>query len=593
MKVYHSRQCAVTDKMFRKIKSFVKKHAHAELAIIIIAVVSALCMLPMLKSPLDGHDTDFHLASIYSLASSGEANLFDVKIFDNMAGSFGYGAGIFYPQLLHIVSAYIYRLTAKIGISLYQSIAISHWLFLFISGILMYFLLRKFVKSNKVAVVASLLYVVLPYHLSDILIRDAMAEVGLFIFMPLICLGLYYLAHKNYAKFFIYFVLGGVGLINSHLVMTIFIAACLIIFILAHWRIFMTKQNIIRLVLGGVLILAISAPFLAPMVQHRLAGDYTVFLDGYMINDRTNNGAHIGLSELLIPIYKSRGIVYNFNIIAIVVVIIGLFRLKKLNQSQRKLYIWLSIITAICVAFSCGIIHITKWPNSLHMIQFAWRLMTIVCFTFTLLSAIALELLSSKSAYIAMALILVFAIWDYHSVKTNILPSEGRKINSLSRITKRYNEYYPVSLYQNLNKYEQRRFNIAILSGQADISKSTGKIPSMNFSVKTNGATLELPRIFYYGYEIKAQYNDGSIEYLEYQESPLGFIEFNLQQDAKISVHYTGGAVLKTSQAIAASSIVLLFAGVSVYQYIIYLRNWGATYLAYCNYTPRKAQRKK
>jgi hypothetical protein len=227
------------------------------------------------------------------------------------------------------------------------------------------------------------------------------------------------------------------------------------------------------------------------------------------------------------------------------------------------------------------------------MIQFAWRLMTIVCFTFTLLSAIALELLPSKSAYIAMALILVFAIWDYHSVKTNILPSEGRKINSLSRITKRYNEYYPVSLYQNLNKYEQRRFNIATLSGQADISKSTGKIPSMNFSVKTNGATLELPRIFYYGYEIKAQYNDGSIEYLEYQESPLGFIEFNLQQDAKISVHYTGGAVLKTSQAIAASSIVLLFAGVSVYQYIIYLRNWGATYLTYCNYTPRKAQRKK
>ena len=112
--------------MFTKLKNYLKKHAGTELAILIIAIVSALCMIPMLKGPLSGHDTDFHLASIYSLASSGKFNLFDVKIFDNMAGNFGYGAGIFYPQLLHIVSAYIYRLASNFGIGLYKSTAISY-----------------------------------------------------------------------------------------------------------------------------------------------------------------------------------------------------------------------------------------------------------------------------------------------------------------------------------------------------------------------------------------------------------------------------------------------------------------------------------
>ncbi|MBP5656590.1 hypothetical protein J6X15_03335 [Candidatus Saccharibacteria bacterium] len=579
--------------MFTKLKNYLKKHAGTELAILIIAIVSALCMIPMLKGPLSGHDTDFHLASIYSLASSGKFNLFDVKIFDNMAGNFGYGAGIFYPQLLHIVSAYIYRLASNFGIGLYKSTAISYWLFLSASGIIMYFLLRKFTKSNKVAIFASLLYVVLPYHLSDILIRDAMAEVGLFIFMPLICLGLYYLAQKNYVKYFVYFVLGGVGLINSHLVVTIFIVFCLIIFILAHWRTFITKKNILYLIAGAILIVAISAPFLAPMIQHRLGGDYTVFLDGYMINDRTNNNAHIKPKELLIAEHKYRGIVYSLNIAALIVIIYGLFNLKKLERDRKRTYIWLSAITIICTAFSCGIINITKWPNSLHMIQFAWRLMTIVCFTFAFLLAIAIEMLPKKVMYFAMVLIMIFAAWSYSGVIDNIQPYKGRRISSLSRVTKRYCEYYPVALYRHPNRYAKRKFKVVPLSGVAKISKSIDKLPALDFSVKTNGSTLELPRIFYYGYEIRAHYDDGTTELLSYQESPLGFIQFDLQKDAMISVRYTGGAVLKISQAVSVFAILMLFVGAGGYSYLIHIRNTGASYLAFCKYPRPKAKRKK
>ena len=67
--------------MFGRIKSFIKKHSKDIIAVFILMAISTLCVLPIAFGMVDGHDTDFHLASIYSLATSPKLNLFDVKIF--------------------------------------------------------------------------------------------------------------------------------------------------------------------------------------------------------------------------------------------------------------------------------------------------------------------------------------------------------------------------------------------------------------------------------------------------------------------------------------------------------------------------------
>lgn len=559
-----------------------KSRTKTIISIAIIAVLACAAVLPRALQPIDGHDSDFHVASVYSLATSERTNLFDVKIFDSKAGNFSYGEGIFYPQLTHVIAAYVFRIGQHIGIHLYRAIAITYFLLLFLAGLAAFCLLRKILKSHWLATLSSCVYMLSPYLLSDILIRDAMAEVGIFIFLPVICLSLYYMAQKKYLSFFILFIIGGVGLIYSHLVLTVFVVIFLLIYILANHRTYLTKENFLRFIAGSLMIVAISAPFWMPMLQHKVAGNYTVFMDGYMVNDRTISKAHIEASDLLIPTFKQRKIIYSFDAIVLIMSLVGIINIKHIRSDKRKLYILLFIGNVICCLLSIGIINITSWPKPLQMIQFAWRLLTLSCLFVAIMFGLSLESLSKKTAYFITALFVLFSAWDYTCLFNNISFSDGRKISSLSRITKRYNEYYPVNTYQKKDYFEGRPYSIAITDGDAEFTKYTGKVPNMDFGIKTqNGATIEIPRLFYYGYEIKAHYDDGSTELIEYHEDKYGFIEFSVEKDAHISVRYTGGAIYGIAKIISATALVLLLTNLI---YILNARNLSASYATYLSF---------
>ena len=551
------------------------------LTITVVAILAGLCVLPKFLHPTDGHDSDFHLASIYSLANSGRTNLLDVKIFNAIGGYFGYGEGIFYPQFTHATAAYMYRIGNKIGLSLYQSIAVTYMLLLFLAGLAAYCLLRKILKSHWLAGISACVYMLSPYLLSDILIRDAMAEVGIFIFLPVLCLSLYYMTQKDYLKFFILFVLGGVGLIYSHLVLTVFIVLFLLIYIVANHKTYLTKKNFLCLIAGSLLIVAVSAPFWAPMLQHKISGNYTVFLDGYMINARTNRVAHIEASNLLVPTFKKRVIICNFNIVALLLSIIGLLNIKHIRADKKKLYILLFIGNVVCALLSIGIINITSWPNFLHMIQFAWRLLTLSCLFVAIMFGLAVESLPKRTKYIVLVSFILFGAWDYYCVGQNILYNNGRPISALSRVTKRYNEYYPVNTYRNIDYFNSRPFSVAVTDGEAKIKDTPSKMPNMNFDIETQGATIEIPRLFYYGYEIKAQYKDGKTELLDYHEDRNGFIELSVKQDARISVRYTGGAICGVAKIVSATATVLLLSNAIYALRARSLLDSFATYLSY------------
>lgn len=565
--------------MFGRIKSSIKKHSKDIIAVFILMAISTLCVLPIAFGMVDGHDTDFHLASIYSLATSPKINLFDVKIFSSMAGNYGYGGGIFYPQFAHVVAAYIYRAMTPFCTNIYKAAAATYILLLFLSGLTIYMLLRKILKKQWLAVLCSCLYIALPYHLSDALIRDAMAETGIFVFMPVICLGLYYMTQKKYAKYLLFFVLGGVGLIYSHLVLTVFVAGFIVAYLLVNYRIYLSKKNILYLIVGAALILVISAPFWALMVQHKIAGNYVVFLDGYMINDRTNNDAHIYAWELGYPKLYYRGIIYVINWVAAALCALGLFLIKKMPKEKRKLYTYLFVANLVCCLLSIGVVNIRKWPNALHMIQFAWRLMTISCFFVAIMAGMVMELLPKRLAYIAAVLMVAFGIRDFGYVKKDISLWSGRRISMLSAVTIRYNEYYPAKTFRNLEKYGAREYDIAVMAGEADMDEYAGKIPDISFSAKTQGATLELPALYYFGYEIKAKYADGRTEKLPYRESDLGFIEFDLAQDADIAVRYTGGLIYAVSRTLSTFAVICLVCYICRCWYATKLVKDGVTYL--------------
>ena len=61
----------------------------------------------------------------------------------------------------------------------------------------MYYFIKKITDDKNVSVVGSVIYMVMPYHLTDMYIRGSLGEFLSFIFIPLVFLGLYNLFNEE------------------------------------------------------------------------------------------------------------------------------------------------------------------------------------------------------------------------------------------------------------------------------------------------------------------------------------------------------------------------------------------------------------
>ena len=61
----------------------------------------------------------------------------------------------------------------------------------------MYWFVNKLIKSKEVGALAAILYMLMPYHLNDMYIRNALGEFLSYIFIPLVFLGLYKIFQKE------------------------------------------------------------------------------------------------------------------------------------------------------------------------------------------------------------------------------------------------------------------------------------------------------------------------------------------------------------------------------------------------------------
>lgn len=195
--------------------------------ILIILFVAVIVMLPLLinKDYPISDDSDFHIANITSTIETMDDFVPD-DILPNLFGNYGVGVRQFYPILGHTFIAYFSKITT---IDVMTSLKITHTIVLFLSGLTMYYFALHLCKNKKYALFSSIIYMLFPYHLSEIYIRDALGESLLFIFLPMILNGLSYL-FEDKKKFYFLFCLGYIGGMLSHLTLMVYFTALIIPF---------------------------------------------------------------------------------------------------------------------------------------------------------------------------------------------------------------------------------------------------------------------------------------------------------------------------------------------------------------------------
>lgn len=510
--------------------------------ILILLFVSGIVLLPFFNSVyLWTHDGAYHYSNIFALDQNidfSNLKLFPDKVVPVIAENMGWGSGIFYPSLPHYFATYLYQFFKLIGITnIFTTMKICHGIVMFLSGFFMYLLSKKVFHNKKAGLVSAILYMTFPYYFIDIFVRDAFAECFLFMFLPLIFLGIEYLLDDDDKKFYLFFILGYTGAIESHLVLSIYITIFAGLYLLFHRKKIFTKSKMKALCLASIVILCLNAPFLLPLIEHTLFGDYTVYMQDHMFRIETLKETTVSILDYFSfdrPLAYTGKLVFPISLSALFCIIFILFHYKKIkNIPNLKWYLLLFLFS---VLFMLPVFPWDKLPSFLWNIQFVWRLNLFLVFFMSLSAGFIINLVKEKYSNL-IGIILFFSSIIYLLTLNPMLIYQD-DVNSKIDVNKHgaagY-QYLPTKAYQHLDEIKNRGDKVFVKEGKAKIINLDSNTPNLTFEVKTDGCVLELPRYYYRGYEIKLNHKE-----IEYQENKRGLIEIKVDEGGIIQVHYEG-----------------------------------------------------
>ena len=544
----------------KKVKKIIKKlynNKYFSIYLIIVLLFAMFLSSPFTIGYIFGDDTVFHYANVKARGES-FLTLFG-KIMPEIGYNFGYGTGIFYPPLPHVIGGIILMIISNFGFEAFGAIRVLKMIVIFASALTMYMFGNKLFNDRRKGMFASVIYITSSYFLVDNFVRDSLNESFTFIFIPLVFLGLYYLFNeKNKKLFYLFFIIGYVGMMYSHLVMSVWFTLFLILVLLLFIRNIFTKDNLVALFISAISILFLTSPFTIPMIEHMIGGNYSIFA-----GERTADGIWtLPFKGFVIEdVYAtSTGKLFiNFAPVVVALIILAVIKLIFIKNKSNEKFIIASLIFLILGILFTSCTSIWKYvPSFLLSIQFPWRLVGFATFGGSIVAVYGLDYLFYifKKKFIPVAsLILLFMLLIF-------------TINNLSYVNFRKHidtpdmnlgmgwqrEYLPVKASIHQEYFDSRGNGIKITKGKAKISIIKNNVPNMKFKVSEldDNVIIELPRLYYLGYKIEDM--DGNI--INYKEDKYGFISLKITKNGIYEVSYVGTEGYKIGLILSGITII-------------------------------------
>lgn len=537
---------------------------------IIILIFAIIVSIPMLNEDFNiyGDDGIQHIARFMGTTQSIEEGQIIPVIMSNFCNGFGYSWNIFYSPLtaflplIFSIFTHSFELILKLFIILVA----------FLSGIAMYEFVNKISKNRYAGLMAAMVYIFAPYRLTDTYIRVAISELTSFIFLPIVFHGMYNIfnSEEKSIKKSLLLSLGATGLIITHSVIAMYTVIFCFIYLLINIKELKNKQVIKMLVINILLILLLTSFYTIPLLEHKLSTDYEVFKPGRM--ERTDSLIQNKLKPIQLIYTAPYSFCFEIGLVSIIGLVLTILAHKKIAKSVKKFY-WFALMSGIvCVIMSLNFFPFEKMPAILKMIQFTFRLLEFSSFFFAVLAGINYSLVI-KNFKLRDILILCFVTILLLMPAYNNCVGFGKQWSEdklwpaveVNENTGRVHagcatfEYLPSKAYENLDYIKTREKRVYVLSGSATIENEEKNGTKMTFNLSNieKNTTLELPYIYYLGYNIQIEQN-GQILTLETFESSNGFVAVNLPntESGKITVKYTGTTIMQISYIVSIVTFV-------------------------------------
>lgn len=527
----------------KKVEEFLTKYKK------IIFIGLFICVPLISKKFILGHDSLYHFSNIEALVTAIKDFNF-TQITPLIANNFGYGSAIFYPKLPHYFLTIFSLGLGIFGFGIKTAISLGNILTIILSGIFMFKLLDMLFHNKKVSLVGSSVYITMPYFISDIFVRSALNESFLYIFMPLVLIGLIYLYQNNIKKFYLYFIIGYVGMMGSHLVLSVYFTILVCIVILINLKKIFIKDRFKHLVIASIILLILIMPKAILMIEHKNLNIYGVFNPELMGSTVSKVKSYtLTLKDFFVPNIYSNGINYFINIIVILLGIFATYYLLFKEKNKDKKSFVFSIIIFLCfsIFLSTKLFPYKLMPKLLLSIQFASRNHLFTCFALSILCSYGLNIVIQK--YKKASNVINFILITSSCFLAILIVNNATYIEKVVHDTYAgmgvQKEYLTTNALKNIDYLENRGEEIKILSDNNNIKIKVikNKVPELKFKIfnikKNENVELELPRLYYLGYDIQQQ-NNKKVEKINYKNSKNGFIKIKVKNNGIVTVNYKG-----------------------------------------------------
>lgn len=585
----------------------IKSGEYANIAIIFI--VSIFVCLPLLNKNCNIYIDDGiqHLCRLIGTEQTLVSKQFLPMIMSNFCNNFGYSWNIFYSPL----TAYIPLIFRIFSFSFETCLKLFMFVVTVATGIAMYKFVIKITKNKNIAILASVLYIIAPYRITDMYVRMALAELTSFMFIPMVFSGMYSIINENKKSSLL--IIGASGLILTHTVVCMYTAMLCFVYLIVFIR-KLNKKSILNLLVSLLMIVLITSFYWVGLAQHYFSTSYEVFVPGRMERVDVLNFYKTSLSQLVYT-DQEQNMIYEIGIVTFIGLLLTPIAIMKFEKQEKekdftKIYGLFGILGIVLTIMTLKIFPFEKLPGTFTMIQFTFRLFEFTSFFFAIISAVNFWILIKNfniRDVIIISLIACLLTTIYGKKISYEKKYDEKDFIEPRRVTKdvgRINagmasfEYLPSKAFNCLKTYIADREDVPIILNNSDnqitisdyekngsnmkmkilkaspeLANGTDKVSEVSEELTNEEDTIseanqddesskanttsedieiELPYIYYLGYRVKI---DG--KEVKYTESEHGFVQINidkeLNEEAEITVKYLG-----TNEMIIAFAVSLV-----------------------------------
>ena len=530
---------------------------------ILIIIASIIISIPLANKNLNIYRDDGiqHICRIIGTEQTLADKQFLPMIMSNLCNNFGYSWNIFYSPL----TAYMSVVLRIFNFSYVNCLKLCMFVIVVLSGLTMYKLTLRITKNKKLATLASIIYILAPYRITDMYIRTALAELASFIFIPIVFEGLYIILNEEKKSYKL--ALGAAGLILTHQVIAMYTAIICFAYLIVFFKKLKSKTVLKNIGVNLLFCILMTSFYWVGLLQHYFSTSYEVFVPGRMEREEVLIFYKAKFSQLFIT-SSEQTMIYAIGLLSVIGLVLTPIAYKKVPEEYKKTYMFFLITGIVLIGMTLKIFPFEKLPQALTILQFTFRLFTFTSFFFAFVVATNFAILIKDFKTLDIVVLLTISILLLVPYKSkldfNLKDNEERLINGV-RITENTGrvhagmasmEYLPTKAFKNLKYIANRKDEVMVLdNNQAVISDYTKQASNMNCKISNinKETTIELPYIYYLGYRVYANGQE-----IKYTESDNGFIQINIAKDSQIKVKYLGTNEMLISYAVSIISFATI-----------------------------------